>query len=482
MDWTIIMKDISIVKNGLIYTLGNYFIKGLTFLTLPIFVRLLSPIDYGIYNMFIAYEGFFFVIIEFALNSSYRSAWYRFGTLKNGKDYYSYISTSMVVIIVSTILWIIFCLLNKSWLSALLNLNSLELILLVFYSAAMAILACFNAHIGLKSQYKTLIKLSCLNAIANIFLSIFLITTFYNSERYLGRMIGTTIPACLMAIYIICIFFKEASPGNFKEFLSWGLKYSIPIIPYGIGLVTLGQSDRIMIEKLVGTNAVGIYSFAYNIFALINVTAISLDNVWSPWLFKKMNQQNDEIIKKQSSRYIIMMLVLSCIIMLASVELVKLVGTKEYYESIYSVIPIVAGGYFSFLCTLPISVEYYLGKTKFIALGTIISASINVVLNYIFIPIWGYVAAAYTTLIAYFIYFLLHYLLTQVIFKTKVFNQKVFLFCSIITVSVVAISYLLIDFWYIRWILMFFIVICFLFFEEKEYRSLGKIIHHWRKQ
>ena len=47
----------AILKAGLGYTIGNYMIKGLTFFSIPIFARLLSPDNYGIYNTYIAYES-----------------------------------------------------------------------------------------------------------------------------------------------------------------------------------------------------------------------------------------------------------------------------------------------------------------------------------------------------------------------------------------------------------------------------------------
>ena len=63
-----------IVKAGLGYIIGNYLLKGLTFLTIPIFTKLLSTTDYGVYNSFVAYESILSIIIGFALHSSYKNA------------------------------------------------------------------------------------------------------------------------------------------------------------------------------------------------------------------------------------------------------------------------------------------------------------------------------------------------------------------------------------------------------------------------
>lgn len=473
-------KNNKVVKAGIWYTIGNYMIKGLVFFTIPIFSRLLSTADYGTYSTFTSYEGILFVIIGLAFNSSYRSAWYRYGQYLERRNYYSYVSTTMLIIICSTLFWITITTLFGKNIGNILGLDSISVFLLILYSAAMAILACFNAHIGLQYDYKKFIKISFCNAISNILFSILLICTFFSKKRYIGRMVGTTVPAVLVAIYIIYMFFKKAKPEMCKEYLSWGLKYSIPIIPYGIGLVLLGTFDRIMINKMVGAEAVGIYSFAYNIFALVNVTSNSLDNVWSPWLFEQMNNKKYDIVKKQAIKYIFLMLIFSSIVILVGPEIVKLIGAKEYWNASYCVIPIVAGGYFSFLCTLPISVEYFYEKTKFIATGTIIAGIVNIILNYIFIKKYGYIAAAYTTLITYMIYSILHYIIARYIHKKSLFDNRVTIGCAVLVLFITWYSNKFINSIALRWSLGIILGGIFIFIEEREF-GIGKKLIRRRK-
>ena len=49
------MENSKVVKAGAGYIVGNYMLKGLSFLTIPIFSRLMSTSDYGLYNMFLAF-------------------------------------------------------------------------------------------------------------------------------------------------------------------------------------------------------------------------------------------------------------------------------------------------------------------------------------------------------------------------------------------------------------------------------------------
>ena len=96
--------------------------------------------------------------------------------------------------------------------------------------------------------------------------------------------------------------------------------------------------------------------------------------------------------------------------MLISPELVRLLGPEEYREGTV-LIPIIIVSYiFQFMYTLLVNVQFYEKKNYYVPIGTTIAAALNIVLNIIFIPRYGYQAAAVTTLISYIVLFILHYI------------------------------------------------------------------------
>ena len=117
------------VKASMGYTLGNYLIRGLGFITIPIFSRLLSPTDFGLYNTFLAYEGIVYILIGLALNGSFKNAKNRF---KNEIDQY----TSSVMLIPIIILGGFICiwLLGNDWLIKILKIDSFSVLMLLIYS------------------------------------------------------------------------------------------------------------------------------------------------------------------------------------------------------------------------------------------------------------------------------------------------------------------------------------------------------------
>lgn len=107
----------------------------------------------------------------------------------------------------------------------------------------------------------------------------------------------------IVAISIVVEFFHRSKPSRDSALLKWGIKYSAPIIPHGLSQIVLNQFDRIMIMKMETEAKAGIYSFAYNIYALVQVTAGSLDNVWGPWFYQKRKDDEINAIKKYSGYY-----------------------------------------------------------------------------------------------------------------------------------------------------------------------------------
>ena len=140
-------------------------------------------------------------------------------------------------------------------------------------------------------------------------------------------------------------------------------------------------------------------------------------------------------------------------------DVIRIAGTKEYYGGIAMVIPLAFAIYFVFLYSLPVHVEYFYKKTKFIAVGTSLAAGINIALNYIFIRKYGYTASAWTTLVSYILLFVFHWIIAKRIDKNPMFPVKMIVVSigSLIVYSVWILCVL--NYRYIRWSSMVAIIV-----------------------
>lgn len=443
-----------VIKAGIGYTVGNYLLKGLSFITMPIFTRLMSTSNYGLYNTYLSYEAFLFMIVGFSFHASLKNAKYKFNDKFN-----QYISSIILIQLVSLFIW--FILLNGFYplYGERLGYSRILLNLLLVYCFATALIQVYNAYLGLEYKYSSFLKISAFNAIANIVVSIGLILTICQKYAYVGRIVGTVFPAFLIAMYIIVILWRNSAPVFNRSFAKFAFSYSIPIIPHGLSQVVLSQFDRIMINSMVGSMQAGIYSFSYNIYSIVFVTTSSTDQVWGPWFYEKMNEKNEKEITKKAQYYSLFIALIVIIVVLIAPELIIILGSKAYKESVYTVVPIVASGFFAFLYTLPVQVEYYFSKTKLIAMATSCAAVINVVLNYFCINHFGYIAAAYTTLFTYILYFCFHLFISYKIVGHLIFSLKSIIVCSLMVLISAVIALITLRFPVIRWGFVVLIVV-----------------------
>lgn len=457
------MAEEKVAKAGIWYTVGNYFIGGLSFLTIPIFARIMTVDDYGIYNEYMAYQGILYLLVGCGLGTSLKNAKIRYE-----KNFDGYVKGCVTLTLLSTLVW--FVILNALYYlgASYVHLSRGIVNVLLLHSLFMAMLTLFNNYVAIFYRYKDYLIMSIFNAVGNIALSIFLIVFVLPQDGVTGRIIGTVVPLGFICVYILWYFYKKKTPRFQMEQAGFALKFSLPTVPHSISQVVLAQFDRVMISSLIGNKESGIYSFAYNIFSIIQITAGSLDGVWGPWLFEKMQQKEYDTIKKQSTKYAFGML-LFCLGMLSvSPEMIYVMGSEKYAESIYSVIPIIVGGYFMFLFMIPVQVEYYYAKTNLIAMATILSALCNVVLNYIFIQSHGYIAAAYTTLFTYFLLFVLHFTIAKKLAKVPLFSSKFFFGFGVVILCGGALTLVSLEYVVLRWVVGGIIGAYLLYWLNKE--------------
>lgn len=454
----------SALKAGIGYTIGNIFVKGINFLAIPFFSRIMTTEEFGIYNVFLSYDAILCVLVGMALHTSIRSANYEF---KDRID--DYTSSISVIYLINSLIVFGIVLMGGSMLSKLFDLSSPVLFLLVIYSFAGAVISLYNERISLDFAYKKYLLVSVLNSLGNIVVSLVLMFTLFSKERELGRIWGTTITILVIAVGILVNFFKKSKPRYKKEYWRFGIKYSLPIVPHGISQVLLAQFDRIMISNMVSNAAAGIYSLAGNIKLILTIITTSISTAWSTWFYSKIENNEIETIKQYAKRIVRLFAVFTIGLMAISPELIMLLGGKGYETGKYVAIPMIIDAFILFIYSIIVPSEYHSKKTTYIMWGTVIATVINIVANMIFIDKYGFIAAAYTTLFAYICYLGLHLIISYRVVRFNILSIKMLtVLMSIIGVSATVDLYF-IDELFIRYVYAFFTVILLLIGIIKDF-------------
>ena len=371
------------------------------------------------------------VLAGFTLHTSVRNAKLDYVDLTG-----SYCSSVILLVIGNSLLLLALSLVFAAPLARSLSLEQPYLpALIVLESFGMAMLTFYNSVLSVDYKYKEYLVLSLVYAVAGIGGSVLLILTLCRGQGYLGRILGTLIPAVLVGIYVVIRLWRKDRPRISREYWRYGMAISLPTVPHGLSQLLLNQFDRIMIKSIIGSTEAGLYSFAYNVGMIFQVITNSMDTAWAPWFFEKMKAKEYPAIRRAASAYVVFVSIGAMALALISPEVILIAGGSKYSDSRYVTMPIVLSMYYAFLYTLPSSVEYYYKKTKLIALGTMLAAGMNILLNAVFIPAFGYVAAAYTTVACYLLYYLLHVAFSWWVHKGMVYDiLQQFLWLGVVSV------------------------------------------------
>jgi O-antigen/teichoic acid export membrane protein len=132
-------------------------------------------------------------------------------------------------------------------------------------------------------------------------------------------------------------------------------------------------------------------------------------------------------------------------------EVYRVMAPQEYWPGI-SLIPLIAlACYFNFLYSFPANYEFYNEKTRLISVGTICAAIINIVCNFIFIPLYAGIGAAIATLISFVFLFAFHEIIARFVVRNYDYKFTLYLKGLFPVIAVSILFYVVQDFWYIRW-------------------------------
>lgn len=473
-----IQKD-KLQKDILWYLLGAIFPMLLSFIKTPIFTRYFTPYEYGNLTIVTTTFGYISLFIYSWLSSC---IWRYYNHFKNDnkKDiffsniFYSYTICNIVTLLVC-IIWIFVE--KDNYIKLLIFINLMDTLL--------------NQFIGF---YMIVIRLegkSVAYNILNIVISlmgflILLLLTFLMHFRIEAMILSSMIIDSAIFLYVIKNVVKQKIHLSLKSFsisiVKSFLNYGFVAIVCNVCLLVLTSSDRYIIKILSNIENVGIYNQVYNlgqtsIAAFVGVYFNAVNPILYEHLEKDIDNSNS-VIRKYTIIYIIVILPLTVYFSLFSKQIsILLLGEK--FRVGYRMMPYVMITSFIYGLTLFIEVKLkFMNKLSIVTVGFLLSAVMNIILNFIFIPKFGYQAAAVTTLISYVFLYLYYYCNDSGKFFNSKSNLKQLLVSLIILLLQVCLDILIRNFVNINEFYTILEGIIFLFiyflFNRKYIRNLNK--------
>lgn len=394
--------------------------------SLPVYTNIFQPDEYGVYSLVISSVGFI---------SSFISGWLSHSALRfyddyeTGRDkYYSTLFGSFIYIYLFVFIIFIFILISPIQIPF----DSKDILLFSVFLIGSTSLLKISKKILRGARYAILYSIFSIILPGGKLLLVILLNNYFDSLGILILLFSTLIiELFLLCIFIICVKPKINIFNIDKILLKRIFVFGMPLFLNTTLSWILSVSDRYLIGILSSYKDVGLYSISYNIGSQsLNIVFSSIMMGAYPLIIKAWNDHDKNYVENLISRLIkyfyILCIPITSALFVISPLLLNLLSSKDYYNG-YIVLPWVGLGIFSLgLSQYAHKIWELTENTKMITIIQLVAVISNVILNLIFIPHFGFVAAGITTTISYTIDLIISVYFMRDKFKLNLVNKNLF--------------------------------------------------------
>ena len=454
------------VKASIWFTICSILQKGISLISTPIFTNLLTKEQYGVYTV---YQSWYQIIIIFATLNLYLGV-YNNGMTKFPDDRKKFTSSMQgLSTTITALLFVVYICFHNFW-NNLLELNTLFMLAMFLEILFVPAYSFWASGQRYDYKYRKLIVTTLFIAISSPLLGVIaVLSTEYKAE---ARVLSYVLVQIIIGLIFYIYNFVRGKKFFDKRYWKFALAFNLPLIPHYLSLTVLSQSDRIMISRMVGQGEAAIYGVAYTTAMMMTIITNAINHSFVPYTYKSMKQKQYDGIGRNANMLLLLVFMLSVMANAFGPEIIRLFAAPSYYEARWVIPPVATSLFFMFVYPLFGNIEFYFEQTKFIMVASCVGAVTNIGLNYIFIPMFGYIAAAYTTLFCYMLFCVSHYFAHKIIMKKhgikkSIYNLRIIFFLSIAVLMVMGIMTLLYDYALFRYLVI--AAICVVAFIKRKY-------------
>lgn len=423
-------------RAGLWFVACTMLQKCIGFITVPIFTRLMPTDEYGMYSTYLSWYSILTVFCTLNMHSVIYVNEYTKADSQTDKDKAAIplLSLSAVLTIGLFIVYVLFHGFLDKFIGLPFPLTCLLFAQILFEPPV----NFWNMQQRFEYKYVRLavrtISMVSLNAALGI-----VFVWVAGKDEAIARACSIVLVQAIFGGIFYIYFWKRGKRIFSTKGWKHALDVQLPLLPHSLSLTVLSSSDRIMIKNMVSAAKAGIYSVAYSAGYVVNVLKNSIVDALKPWLYQKIKEQDYAAIRKTVNVIMVLVTFVSIIFTAFAPEIIFIMAPPQYHEAVYVIPPVAASSYFTFLYNVFSVVGMYYEKTKKIMIASVSGALLNLGLNFICIPLFGYIAAAYTTLACYIFFSFAHYLVMRSICEKNLDGLELYDMKFIVAISVLMI-------------------------------------------
>jgi len=429
-----------LLEQTAVYGLSSILGRMLNFLLVPLYLHVFDKeaAQYGVVSQLYAFTAFLMVFLTFGMETSF------FRYLQEKTDKLQVFRNSFLTVIgLNTLFFLLILLFNQKIADLLLFSDHPGYIILIGAIVCVdAVTSLPLARLRAEEQAKRFAAIQFASIGVNIVLNLFFLLVLFDSKHPESGVFLILMANLISSLMKPVMLYKDFLNISFK--FDWKLafemsKYAFPIVIAGFAFIVNETIDRVMLKQILSKQPgmspeladakIGIYSACYKLAMLVSILLQAYRYAAEPFFFNQSkNQDRNKIYVKLMNYFVAIM----CIIFLGialNLDIFKYFITSETYRVGLPVVPILLMANVFLGIYLNQSIWYKLSdQTKFGAYIALGGAFLTILINYLFIPTYGYMASAWATMIVYGAQMIASYLLGQKYFPIRYNLRKFFLY------------------------------------------------------
>lgn len=422
------------VKASFWFVISNVMVRGISFITLPVFSRILTPAEYGVVSVY----GSWSAIIQIFCTLTLWGGIFNLVLVKHNNEKDKYIAAFQGLATTLTLAFFIITIVFLNPFSKISTLSPFLIVCMYLEIFAQTPFFLWQGKVRFDYKYKLIVLITILISVLNPLIGYYVVLhTEYKAEARIA------VGVCINLVVGIIFFIVNLTKGNIyfnKDIWQYAVRFNAVLIPHYLSMQILNQSDRIMINNMCSSGDAGIYSVAYSFAMLLTLITNGINFSFGPFMYKCIKANQYEKLRKSTTFLLIGIVAIAFSVICVIPDVFKLMLPESYYPAIWVVPPVVGAVFFMFLYSLFGSVEFYYEAKKYVTIASVLGAGLNIVLNFVFINLFGFIAAAYTTLFCYISFSAFHYFAMRIVLKNSGSTARIYDMRMIVLISIILLS------------------------------------------
>ena len=382
-----------------VYAAGDVLARGLTFALLPLYTKFVTKAEFGLIGLATTLAMVLGIFLTLSLHASVAILYTEAESEAERRRHWG--SIWLFTLLTGFVLTLGLDQFGEPLFRAIFTQLPFEYVrLAIWYSFFFNTFSLLpQAVFRIREQPIRYVATTLLTALLTALVILYLVAV--RNQGALGYLRGQLGAAAVMALAYVLLFARSVTWTLDAKWLRQSLLLTLPLIPHSLSLWTLSVSDRIVLDRFVSSEAIGVYYVAYQLSMGMAVATAAVNKAWLPLFVKAVKNEQERRHLPALTTYYALIISLGGLLLVALLPIFVETFLPDYRSAVGITFWVVLGYTAHGLYYLPASYLMARKDTRWIPIATATSAAVNVSLNLLFVPIYGIFAAAVNTLVSY---------------------------------------------------------------------------------